>query len=53
MAELNAQEKISLITQGLQEVLKENIIADVLIKENRPLKIYWGTSDSLPFASPL
>ncbi|KAI5810597.1 tRNA synthetases class I-domain-containing protein [Pyronema omphalodes] len=44
MAELTAQEKIALITQGLQEVLKENIIEDVLVKENRPLKIYWGTA---------
>jgi tyrosyl-tRNA synthetase len=42
MASLNAQEKISLIKRGLQEVLKENIIPDVIEKEGRPLKIYWG-----------
>lgn len=38
------QEKIELITRGLQEVLKLNIIEDVIIKENRPLKVYWGTA---------
>jgi tyrosyl-tRNA synthetase len=43
MATLSAQEKISLIKQGLQEVLKENILTDVIEKESRPLKIYWGT----------
>jgi tyrosyl-tRNA synthetase len=42
MAELSAQEKISLIKQGLQEVLKEDIITDVIEKQGRPLKIYWG-----------
>lgn len=42
MAASTAAEKIELITRGLQEVLKLNIIEDVIIKENRPLKIYWG-----------
>ncbi|KAI5797937.1 tRNA synthetases class I-domain-containing protein [Peziza echinospora] len=41
---MNPQEKIALITSGLQEVLKLNILEDVLIKENRNLKIYWGTA---------
>lgn len=40
--ELSPQEKISLITQNLQEVLKQEIIEDVILKQNRPLKIYWG-----------
>lgn len=44
MADMSAQEKISLITQGLQEVLKKEIITDVIEKEGRPLKIYWGTA---------
>lgn len=44
MVELTAAEKIELITRGLQEVLKKNIIEDVIVKENRPLKIYWGLS---------
>lgn len=43
MTEMSAQGKLALIKQGLQEVLKENIITDVLEKEGRPLKIYWGT----------
>lgn len=42
MATMSAHEKISLIKQGLQEVLKENILTDVIEKENRPFKIYWG-----------
>jgi hypothetical protein len=40
--ELGGQEKIALITQNLQEVLKLEIIEDVILKQNRPLKIYWG-----------
>ena len=40
--ELTAHEKIALIKQGLQEVLKGDIIEDVIIRQNRPLKIYWG-----------
>ncbi|MCH0628404.1 tyrosine--tRNA ligase [Kocuria palustris] len=34
----------ALITKGLQEVLNGQIIQDVLEKEQRPLKIYWGTA---------
>ncbi|MCJ1396294.1 hypothetical protein MMC18_009183 [Xylographa bjoerkii] len=41
---LNVQQKISLINSHLQEVLKPEIIEDVLIKQNRPLVIYWGTA---------
>lgn len=40
---LSAQEKITLIKENLQEVLKEDVIEDILVKQNRPLKIYWGT----------
>lgn len=42
MTELNSQEKIALIKQGLQEVLREEIIRKVIEDEKRPLKIYWG-----------
>jgi len=42
MTDLSTKEKLELITRNLQEVLKENIITDVLEKEQRPLKIYWG-----------
>lgn len=37
-------EQYNLITKGLQETLNGQIIKDVLEKENRPLKIYWGTA---------
>ena len=43
MAEdFSADEKISLIRENLQEVLKLDIIEDVIKKQNRPLSIYWG-----------
>ena len=40
--ELSAQAKIALINEHLQEVLKPEIIEDVIVKQNRPLAIYWG-----------
>lgn len=39
---LSAQEKIALINENLQEVLRPEIIEDVIVKQNRPLIIYWG-----------
>lgn len=44
MADLSPQEKIALIKGQLQEVLREDIIEDVIIKEKRALIIYWGTA---------
>ena len=44
--QMTPDEKIALITKNLQEVLRPNIIEDVIKKENRPLKIYWGVSVS-------
>ncbi|MCJ1450867.1 hypothetical protein MMC28_001201 [Mycoblastus sanguinarius] len=45
MAEaLSADEKIALINENLQEVLKPEIIEDVIKKQNRPLVVYWGTA---------
>ncbi len=45
MAEhLSPQEKLALIKENLQEVLKPEILEDVIIKQNRPLIIYWGIS---------
>lgn len=38
------QEKLQLITSNLQEVLNPEIIEEVLNKNERPLKIYWGTA---------
>ena len=44
MAEqLNPHEKLALIKENLQEVLKPEILEDVIVKQNRPLVIYWGT----------
>ena len=37
-------EKLQLITSNLQEVLNPEIIQEILEKNERPLKIYWGTA---------
>ena len=43
MAEqLSREERLKLIHQNLQEVLKPEIIEQIVLKEDRPLKIYWG-----------
>lgn len=39
---LSADQKIALINENLQEVLKPEIIEDVIRKQDRPLVIYWG-----------
>lgn len=38
------QEKFDLIKENLQEVLNPEIIEEVLKKNERPLRIYWGTA---------
>lgn len=43
-SDLTADEKIALINSNLQEVLKPEIITDVIKRQNRPLSIYWGTA---------
>lgn len=47
MADLSPEQRISLITANLQEVLKKDIIENVIVKENRPLTIYWGKPSAL------
>ncbi|KAJ9608769.1 Tyrosine--tRNA ligase cytoplasmic [Cladophialophora chaetospira] len=42
--ELSPQEKLALIKDQLQEVLHDDILEDVILKEQRPLVIYWGTA---------
>ncbi|KIY01602.1 uncharacterized protein Z520_03154 [Fonsecaea multimorphosa CBS 102226] len=42
--ELSPQEKLALIKDQLQEVLHEDILENVILKEQRPLIIYWGTA---------
>ena len=39
---LSPEEKLALIKENLQEVLKEDIIEDVILKQKRPLKVYFG-----------
>ena len=39
---LSPQERIALIKENLQEILKPEILEDVIVKQDRPLKIYWG-----------
>ncbi|CAK4033180.1 probable tyrosyl-tRNA synthetase [Lecanosticta acicola] len=43
-ANLTAAEKLGLVTNNLQEVLNKEIIEEVLNKNERPLRIYWGTA---------
>lgn len=38
----SADQKIALIYENLQEVLKPDIIEDVIRKQDRSLVIYWG-----------
>lgn len=45
----SVDERIALIQENLQETLKEEIIHDVMKKENRPLSIYWGVNASQAF----
>lgn len=42
--ELAPQEKLALIKDQLQEVLHEDILEKIILKEQRPLVIYWGTA---------
>lgn len=51
MVQMTATEKVELITRGLQEVLRKNIIEDIVVGQNRPLKIYWGSRPSPPLPS--
>lgn len=48
MAEdLSADERIALIRENLQEVLKLDIVEDVIKNQNRPLCVYWGRFGSI------
>lgn len=49
MSDLDPQQKIALIKENLQEVLRPDIIENVLVKEDRPLAIYWGNVPPLGF----
>lgn len=41
---VDPKESYELITRNLQEVINPQIIKDVLEKENRALRLYWGTA---------
>jgi tyrosyl-tRNA synthetase len=42
--DLQPEEKLALIKEQLQEVLHEDVLEDVILKQKRPLVIYWGTA---------
>lgn len=42
--EMTPQEKLDLIKLNLDEVMKGEIIEEIVLKEQRPLVIYWGTA---------
>jgi tyrosyl-tRNA synthetase len=41
---LSPEDSIALIKANLAEVLNPEIIDNVILKEKRPLKVYWGTA---------
>jgi hypothetical protein len=42
MADLTPQERFEMITKNLQEVLNPEIIEEIVVKQNKPLIVYWG-----------
>ena len=44
MADDECRAKVELITRNLQEVIGEHDMSELLLREQRPLKIYWGTA---------
>lgn len=42
--ELTPEQRAALIKSKLQEVLHEDWLDDIVIKQNRPLSLYWGTA---------
>lgn len=45
----SVDERIAMIQENLQEVLRPDIIEDVLKRQNRPLVVYWGANVSQVF----
>jgi tyrosyl-tRNA synthetase len=43
-SKLSPEDSIALIKANLAEVLNPEIIDDIILKEQRPLKVYWGTA---------
>lgn len=42
--ELSPEQKLALIKSNLQEVLHEEILEDIVLKQKRSLALYWGTA---------
>src|SRR5271155_6036922 len=42
--DMTPEQKLALIKEQLQEVMREDILEKVILKEKRPLVIYWGTA---------
>lgn len=42
--ELSPEQKLALIKSNLQEVLHEEILEDIVLKQKRSLVLYWGTA---------
>jgi tyrosyl-tRNA synthetase len=42
--ELSPEQKLDLIKSKLQEVLHEEILEDIVLKQKRSLVLYWGTA---------
>lgn len=50
--DLTPQQKLDLIKENLSEIMHLDIVEDIVLKQKRPMTIYWGvfalvTSDSL------
>jgi len=45
--EMSAIERLSIVTNNLQEILNPEIMEDVINKGERPLTIYWGTLEAI------
>jgi tyrosyl-tRNA synthetase len=42
MEDLTPEQKLELIKEQLAEVMQPSIIENIVLKEQRPLAIYWG-----------
>lgn len=52
VSDLSPEQTIDLITSNLQETLDRDIVENVVLKERRPLKIYWGMSTQISLTGP-
>lgn len=44
LEKMTPEESITLIKANLTEILHPDIIDDVILKDKRPLRVYWGTA---------